>query len=218
MAQFEPFNLGQVFATAEGIKQARAQATTDRLREQYLGEQIGAMKEERARNTRMDEVTLGKEKAMLVYRTMQQASQSQNPKNFLESQVPDLVQNLQSNGVDWATVDDSAAQQMIKGIMDKASIEAGIDPIQSQQINGATVLTQGGKYMNAFQPRAGADNTPNSYDEFARAKGDPAYAQFLRERRRAAVRSAQADAEQARRRIHGRARRHAAAAGYRRKR
>jgi len=37
MADFRPFDLGSVLQTAEAIKASRAQATTDRLREQYLG-------------------------------------------------------------------------------------------------------------------------------------------------------------------------------------
>lgn len=125
---FEPFDLGRVIQTAEAIKGMRRASTTDALREQYLGEQIQGMRADRERQTRADEVTLGKEKAKQVYTTMQYASQSPNPKNFLESQVPDLVKNLQTNGVDWAAVDDNGAMEMIRGIMAKAGAEAGIDP------------------------------------------------------------------------------------------
>jgi hypothetical protein len=146
MAEFQPFNLGQVFATAEGIKQARAQATSDRLREQYMGEQITGMREQRDRQKRLDDVTLGKEKATQVFTMMQYASQSPNPKNFLESNAPELVKNLQANGVDWATVDDSTVKRMVQGIMAKAGAEIGQGPAP-QPVQMETIQGPGGSIL-----------------------------------------------------------------------
>lgn len=128
MADFQPFNLGQVLQTAEAIKASRAQATTDRLREQYLGEQIQASRDSRARQQRLDDITLGKEKATQVYTSMQYVMQSPNPKNFVEQNFPDLVTNLTKNGVQWETLDDNAVKQMAQGIMAKAGAEAGVAP------------------------------------------------------------------------------------------
>jgi hypothetical protein len=101
MADFQPFNLGSVLQTAEAIKAARAQSTTDRLRERYLGEQIQASRDARDRQKRLDDVTLGKEKAQQVYTSMQHVMQAQNPKNFMEQNFPELVTNLGGNKGSW---------------------------------------------------------------------------------------------------------------------
>src|SRR5688500_738519 len=106
MADFQPFNLGQVLQTAEAIKAARSQSTTDRLREQYLGEQIQGMRDDRAAKQQEREVVLGKEKAQQVVAKTGQILQASAPKSYVEQFEPDLVKNLTAHGVDWATVDD----------------------------------------------------------------------------------------------------------------
>lgn len=183
MADFRPFDLGQVLQTAEAIKASRAQATTDRLREQYLGEQIQGMRADRERQQRQDQIVIGKEKAQQIVAKAGQILQAQNPKNYVEQYEPDLVKNLADNGVDWATVDDGTVRQMVTAMQNRANQELGVAPLESQQVGGATVLTQGGQYKNSFTPRAATDSTPMSYREQQLAKQDPAYAQFLRERR-----------------------------------
>jgi hypothetical protein len=183
MADFQPFNLGQVLQTAEAIKAARSQSTTDRLREQYLGEQIQGMRDDRAAKQQEREVVLGKEKAQQVVAKTGQILQASDPKNYVEQFEPDLVKNLTANGVDWATVDDNVVRQMVTAMQNKANQELGVAPLESQSVGGATVLTQGGQYKNSFTPRAASDNTPMSYREQQLAKSDPEYAQYLRERR-----------------------------------
>lgn len=183
MADFQPFNLGQVLQTAEAIKAARAQSTTDRLREQYLGEQIQNARTEREFQTRQREIVLGKEKAQQIVAKTGQILQVQNPKNYVEQYEPDLVKNLAANGVNWESVDDNAVRQIVTAMQNKANQELGVAPLESQNVGGATVLTQGGQYKNSFTPRAETDKTPMSYREQQLAKSDPEYAQFLRERR-----------------------------------
>jgi hypothetical protein len=128
MADFQPFNLGSVLQTAEAIKAARSQSTTDRLREQYLGEQIQSARADRERQQRQDDLVLGKQKAQQVYTSMQYAMESPNPKNFIEQNYPELVSNLTKNGVQWETLDDNAVKQMAQGIMSKAGAEIGVGP------------------------------------------------------------------------------------------
>jgi hypothetical protein len=128
MAEFQPFNLGQVFATAEGIKAARSQATTDRLREQYLGEQITGMREGRERQKQVDEITFGKERAGETYRKAQYVMQAPNPKNFVEQNFPEFIAEAQKHGVQWETVTDDSVKQMAQSVMAKAGAEAGIGP------------------------------------------------------------------------------------------
>lgn len=180
---FETFNLGQVLQTAEGIKQMRRQSTVDSLREQYLGEQIQGMRADRERQANIDAMTFGKERATKEYARAGYILQAQNPKNLIESEFPDIQQAVVKAGQDWATVSDDQLRETARKIQMKAGAEAGIAPIESQQVGGATVITQGGQYKNAVTPRSATDNTPMSYREQQLAKQDPEYAQFLRERR-----------------------------------
>lgn len=183
MADFQTFSLGSVLQTAEAIKAARSQSTTDRLREQYLGEQIQNMRSDRARQTKIDEMTFGKERAAQEYARAGHILESQTPKNLIESQFPDLQKTIVGAGADWSVITDDQLREAARQIQAKAGTEAGISPIESQQIGGATVITQGGQYKNAVTPRAATDNTPMSYRENQLAKNDPEYAQFLSERR-----------------------------------
>jgi hypothetical protein len=183
VADFQPFNLGQVLQTAEAIKSARAQSTTDRLREQYLGEQIQGMRSDRERQQRQDQMVLGKEKAQQIVAKTGQILQAQNPKNYVEQYEPDLVKNLANNGVDWATVDDNTVRQMVTAMQNKANQELGVAPLESQQVGGATVLTQGGQYKNSFTPKAETDKTPQSYREHILAQQDPEFRKFLESRK-----------------------------------
>jgi hypothetical protein len=183
MADFQPFNLGSVLQTAEAIKAARAQSTTDRLREQYLGEQIKAAQADRVEKERLQKVTLGKEKAQQVAVKTGQILQAENPKNYIEQAEPDLIKQLTANGVDWATADDNDVRQMITAMQNHANQELGVAPLQSQQVGGATVITQGGQYKSAINPRPATDNTPMAYREHILAQKDPEFRKFLESRK-----------------------------------
>lgn len=128
MADFQPFNLGQVLQTAEAIKAARSQSTTDRLREQYLGEQIQGMRSDRERQQRLDDVTFGKQRASQEYTRAGYILQADDPKGLIETQFPDIQKMLTAGGADWATVTPEQLKQTAKLIQAKAGAEAGIDP------------------------------------------------------------------------------------------
>jgi hypothetical protein len=166
MADFRPFDLGSVLQTAEAIKASRSQATTDRLREQYLGEQIQGMRTDRARQERADQVVLGKEKAQQIVVKSGQILQAENPKNYVEQFEPDLMKNLANNGVDWATVDDNVVRQMVTAMQNKANQELGVAPLRTQTVGDFDVLQQGDKVVAS---NAGSKD-PNSVREFQFAK------------------------------------------------
>lgn len=128
MADFQPFNLGQVLQTAEAIKAARSQSTTDRLREQYLGEQIQSARDTRDRQSKLDQMTFGKERAAQEYSRAGYILQSQNPKNLIESTFPELQQTIVNAGADWASVSDDQLKEAARQIQAKAGAEAGIQP------------------------------------------------------------------------------------------
>lgn len=128
MADFQPFNLGQVLQTAEAIKAARAQSTTDRLREQYLGEQIQASRDARDRQQRMDQITFGKQKAAEAYNRITRILQSPSPKDYINQAEPELATQLQRQGLDWATASDDQLRHTLQMVADRAGAEAGIDP------------------------------------------------------------------------------------------
>lgn len=163
-SDFQPFNLGAVLQTAEAIKSSRAQATTDRLREQYLGEQIGAMKDERAAKQRELQVVIGKEKAQQIVAKTGQILQAANPKNYVEQNEPDLVKNYQG---DWQTIDDEGVRQLVTQMQNRANQELGVAPATAQDIGGFKTLQQGGKVIASASENS---TTPNSVREFQFAK------------------------------------------------
>jgi hypothetical protein len=170
MAEFQPFNLGQVLQTAEAIKAARSQSTTDRLREQYMGEQINNMRSDRERQTRQDEIVLGKEKAQQVAVKAGQILQAQNPKNYVEQFEPDLVKNISSQGIDWNTIDDNAVRQMVQAMQAKANQELGVAPVSEQQVGGFKTLQQGGKVIASDSENSGQPNSVREY-QYAKENG-----------------------------------------------
>jgi hypothetical protein len=124
---FQPFNLGAVLQTAEAIKATRAQATTDRLREAYLGEQIQGMRADRERQANIDQLTFGKQRAAQEHTRAGYILESANPKNLVESQFPDIQQAIVKAGGDWATITDDQLKETARQIRARAGAEAGID-------------------------------------------------------------------------------------------
>lgn len=181
MADFQPFNLGQVLQTAEAIKASRSQATTDRLREQYLGEQIQGMRADRERQGKIDTMTFGKERAQQEYARAGYIIDSQTPKNLIESQYQDIQKMIVDAGHDWASMTDDQLKQTARMIQAKAGAEAGISPIKSEQIDGATVISQGGEYKGVVSGKS--PRSLQSWDEYVLAQKDPAFARFLESRK-----------------------------------
>jgi hypothetical protein len=129
MAEFQPFNLGQVFQTAEGIKAARSQSTVDRLREQYMGEQIENSKFQRETAQRQQQVVLGQDKAkQIVAKAGQILQQQGDVKGYIERFEPDLVKNLTQNGADWATMDENQIREVVTAMQNHANQELGVAP------------------------------------------------------------------------------------------
>jgi hypothetical protein len=162
MADFQTFNLGQVLQTAEGIKAARSQSTVDRLREQYMGEQIKTAQFSRESAERQQQMVLGKEKAQQIVAKTGQILQTQNPKNYVEQYEPDLVKNLTQNGVDWATVDDEQLRQMVTAMQNKANQELGVAPLSTQEVGGFNVLQRGNEVVASAAPKQA---TPDAITE-----------------------------------------------------
>ncbi len=134
---FRPFDLGQVIQTAEAIKGAREQTTTERLRQKYLGQQMeGAQQQrewqaqDRERQNQDRERLMGKEKAQEVVVRSAQILQAPNPRQYIEQYEPDLVKNLTSNGVDWSNLQDDQLMEMVTAMQNKANQELGVMPAQ----------------------------------------------------------------------------------------
>lgn len=155
MAEFQPFSLGQVLQTAEAIKAARSQSTTDRLREQYLGEQINNMRSDRERQARQDEIVLGKEKAKeIAVRSEQILLRKEDLKSYVERAEPDLVKNYTQQGGDWAVADDKAIREMVTRMRDRANQELGVAPTPQLETMGDVSNPGGGVWQR--NPTTGA--------------------------------------------------------------
>jgi hypothetical protein len=162
MAEFNTFDLGRVFQTAEAIKSMRRQGTIDRLQEQYLGQRIEAGKQEMDIQKRTQDTVLGKEKAQEVATKTAQILQAPNTKNYVEQFEPDLVKALSSQGVDWTTADDSTVKQMVTAMQNKANQELGVAPLSTQEVGGFQTLQQGGKVIASAAPKQA---TPDALTE-----------------------------------------------------
>lgn len=156
MAEFNTFDLGRVFQTAEAIKGLRRQGTIDKLQEQYLGQRIQAGQQEMDIQKRTQDTILGKEKAQQVVAKSGQILQAPNPKNYVEQFEPDLVKALTAQGVDWATADDNTVKQMVTAMQNKANQELGQAPLSTQQVGGFNTLQQGGKVIASAAPKQAA--------------------------------------------------------------
>jgi len=158
MAEFNTFDLGRVFQTAEAIKGLRRQGTIDRLQEQYLGQRIEAGKQDMERQQRADQVVLGKEKAQQIVAKTGQILQAPNTKNYVEQFEPDLVKNATANGIDWATLDDNAVKQLVTQMQNRANQELGQAPLTTQEVGGFNTLQQGGKVIASQAPQTPASD------------------------------------------------------------
>lgn len=172
MADFQPFDLGRVMQTAESIKAMRAQSTTDRLREQYMGEQIQGMRDDRARQEKLDQITFGKQKASEAYNRISRILQSQSPKDYISQAEPDLIQALQKQGLDWATADDEDLRQRLKVVADRAAAEAGIAPAAPTSAQGKLVADQRAGFLTPDQVKQAGE--PGSVQKLRALQGDPA--------------------------------------------
>jgi hypothetical protein len=128
MADFQTFDLGKVIHTAESINALKRQRKTDALQDRYLEQRIQAGEQDMQRQSRAEQVVLGKEKAQQVVAKTGYILQAQNPKNYIEQNEPDLVKHLTAGGVDWATADDNAIRQMVQAMQQRASAELGQGP------------------------------------------------------------------------------------------
>lgn len=101
--------------------------------------------------------SLDADKAKFAYAQLRQARDSGNTKEFIVKQIPELANQLARNNVDLNSMDESQVDDLVDQLSRKYGGEAGILPpeaITSQNIGGANVLTQGGKYLNSFSNKA----------------------------------------------------------------
>lgn len=128
MAEFQPFDLGHVIQTSEAIKAIRRQGTMDKLQEQYLGQQIDASKQNTERQTRQDQLVLGQQKAQQIVAKTGFILQAPNPKNYVEQNEPELIEQLKANGTQWESLTDDQVKQVATAMQQHAQSELGKGP------------------------------------------------------------------------------------------
>lgn len=151
---FNTFDLGQVLQTSEAIKAQRSQATTDRLREQYMGEQIQGMRDDRTRQQNLDAMNFGKARAQQEYTRAGYILQSQDPKGLIETQYPDIQEMITKGGHDWATITPEQLKQTAQMIQAKAGAEAGIAPQAPISVKTNETLLDPTTHQPIYQPPA----------------------------------------------------------------
>lgn len=170
---FETFNLGQVIQTAEAIKGMRRQSTTDALREQYLGEQIQNMRADRQRQTNLDAMNFGKDRAAKEYARAGYILQSDDPKGLIETQYPDIQQMVTKAGQDWAMITPEQLKQTAKMIQAKAGAEAGIVPSSPTPLSAEGKLGADIRAGFVTPEQAAEANQPESVRKLRALQSDP---------------------------------------------
>lgn len=145
--------------------------------------------EDHETNQEVAKIQLGKDKAKTVMTAADQVlALKGGQKEYVERTHPEFVAELEKNGADWSSMDDSHVAQFAKAIRDHAAAELGIEPqpikpespegkIAYDVNNGLLTPEQGKQAMN---PPKGP---PGSYEEFMYAQKDPAFAKFLKDRK-----------------------------------
>lgn len=127
--------------------------------------------------TERAEQGLSADKAKYAYTTLRQALDSGNAKQFVLQNVPDLVSNLQKQGMDLQSMDDSQATQMLDGLARAMAGKAGIAPAapeaftlkpgEARYVGGKVVASQpvkpegeSGFTLSPGQTRYGPDGKP----------------------------------------------------------
>jgi len=197
VAEFAPFDLGRVLQTAEAIKGLRRQEESDRLQQAYFRQRAtsDAAQENRAQ-TAFDDQQLGQAREVL-YRAMGQVEQSPDPIGASNAilQDPQFVSLFQKAGIDANAIAAKLQQtqdpeQVRQGASQlRARLQPFIAPQANQNLQLETIVGADGqpimvpREMAVGQRPFQKDSQPSSWEEFVRAQKDPAFAQFLRERR-----------------------------------
>ncbi len=187
MAEFQTFDLGRVFQTAEAINSLRRQSTTDALQQRYLQQRITAGEEDQAAQQQTRKMQIDAAKAKEGWTQIQYAKQSGNPRQFLLSN-PAFVQNMESKGIPVSQMDEAAFTQFISGLEGDLGTAAGIAPQakweEVRDESGALLQRnpQTGEIKQVVAPTKPA-GAPSSFEEYTRAQKDPEYRKFLESRR-----------------------------------
>jgi len=134
MADFQTFDLAKVFQAAESINSMKRQQKTDALQDEYLKQRIDSGKQDMERQTRADQIVLGKEKAQQIAVKTAQILQAPNTKGYVEQYEPDLVKNMAAAGIDWATLDDATIKQHVLAMQNRANQELGVAPAAPEAV------------------------------------------------------------------------------------
>lgn len=96
---------------------------------------------------------MDRQKATEAHSRLQQALSAPNAKAYVMQYEPNLAARLkQDRGIDLNTLDDQSAHQLLSDLARSMAGAAGIAPaapIQSQEIGGMSVITQGGEFKTA---------------------------------------------------------------------
>jgi hypothetical protein len=193
VAEFQPFDLGRVIQTAEAIKGMRRQEETDRLQQAYFRQRAGREAAQEQRTQLQFDEQEAQQAREVLYRAVSQVEQSEDPIGTTRAIIadPQISALFQRMGIDPSRLDDEPDPQKVRA--GAAAFRARLQPFIQPQANGnlqlETIVGPDGqpimvpREMAVGQRPFQKDSQPSSYEEFIRAQKDPAFAQFLRERR-----------------------------------
>lgn len=172
ITQAQPFN---AFAEGRQLRQREDYGNTRNalanLELQNAPEQMRTRNALAQQQVQAGQQELDANQAKYAYTQLAQALQSGNPKAFVLQNIPDLAKNLQSHGVDFASLDDNAANQMVDGLAKKYAGLAGVMPTPQMQTIGDTANPGAGIYQkNPTTGEIKQVTAPQKDDHFAAAE------------------------------------------------
>lgn len=127
---YEPIDLGRILQTAEAIKGARQQSTTEALRQQYLGTQIQNAQAQGVAQQQDQQLQMDTATAKRNYFTADAILKSQDPRGTAEALLPDgFVQKWNdTHQVPWEqfSQDPNQVKALAQTMRAKAGAAAGI--------------------------------------------------------------------------------------------
>lgn len=174
---YEPLDLGRIIQTAEAIKGARQQSTTEQLRQQYLGIQMKNAQAQGVAQQQDQQLQMDAATAKRNYFTADAILKSQDPRTTAEALLPDgFVQKWnETHQVPWDQFasDPNQIKALAQTMRAKAGAAAGISEPARLETIGDLNKPEAGIYQRNTETNAIQQVTaPQKIDPTERARLD----------------------------------------------
>lgn len=133
------------------------------------------------------DVQLNAEQARTIYDSASKVIENgENAKAYVEKTFPEFIPELEkASGHAWPEASNEEILNLASGMRDHAAVQAHIKPEKPTPLSteGKVSADVEAGFLSPQQGLAAISKAPSSYDEFMLAQKDPAFKQFLKERK-----------------------------------